>query len=149
MRALSLSLPGDSHVPPGRVAALACVATVAKVQAVARLPMERRAATLLAFVQMLKASAQDDVLDLFDIVVTALFANAAEVGKHTRLRTIRDLDGAALQLRQASGVLMDDTAEDGAVRGRPSPSCRAPHSPRRWSRSTPSSDRRAACTSPR
>ena len=116
VRALALGLPGTAHVPPGRVAALARFATVAKAQAVARLPKERRAATLLAFVRTLDASAQDDVLDLFDIVVTTLFADAAKVGKRTRLRTIRDLDAAALQLRQAGGVLMDDTVEDGAVR---------------------------------
>ena len=116
VRALALGLPGTLHVPPGRVAALARFATVAKAQAVARLPKERRAATLLAFVRTLEASAQDDVLDLFDIVVTALFADAAKVGKRARLRTIRDLDAAALQLRQAGAVLMDDTVEDAAVR---------------------------------
>ena len=116
VRGLASGLPGTAHVPPGRVAALARFAAVAKAQAVARLPKERRAATLLAFVRTLEASAQDDVLDLFDIVVTALFADAAKVGKRARLRTIRDLDAAALQLRQAGGVLMDDTVEDGAVR---------------------------------
>ena len=116
VRALALGLPSTAPVPPGRVAALARFATVAKAQAVARLPKERRAATLLAFVQTLEASAQDDVLDLFDIVVTALFADAAKVGKRARLRTIRDLDDAALQLRRAGGVLMDDAVEDGAVR---------------------------------
>ena len=38
-------------------------------------------ATLLAFVRTLEATAQDDVLDLFDIVVTALFTDAAKVGR--------------------------------------------------------------------
>ena len=61
----------------------------------ARLLKERRAATLLALVRTLEASAQDDVLDLFDVVVTALFADAAKVGKRARLRTIRELDAAA------------------------------------------------------
>ena len=116
LRALALGLPGTAHVPPGRVEALARLATVAKAQAVAQLLKKRRAATLLAFVRMLEASAQDDVLDLFDIVVTALFADAAKVGKRARLRTIRDLDAAALQRGRAGGVLMDDTVEDGAVR---------------------------------
>lgn len=113
---LVVGLPGVAHVPPGRVTALARFATVAKAQAVARLPAERRTATLLAFVRTLEASAQDDVLDLFDIVVTKLFTDAAAVGKRARLRTIRDLDAAALRLRRAGGVLMDDTIEDGAVR---------------------------------
>jgi len=116
VRTLVVGLPGTAHVPPGRVTALARFAMVAKAQAVARLPKDRRAATLLAFVRTLEASAQDDVLDLFDIVVTTLFAEAAKVGKRTRLRTIRDLDAAALQLRHAGGVLMDDTVEDRAVR---------------------------------
>jgi hypothetical protein len=45
------------------------------------MPLEGRTATLLAVVRTLEASAQDDVLDLFDIVVTTLFTGAAKVGK--------------------------------------------------------------------
>ncbi len=116
VRGLAAGLPGTSHVPPGRVTALARFATVAKAQAVARMPEERRMATLLAFVRTLEATAQDDVLDLFDVVVTKLFSDAAAVGKRTRLRTIRDLDAAALKLREAGAVLMDDTIDDSAVR---------------------------------
>ena len=84
---LTVGLPTIDHVPPGRVTALARFATVAKAQAVARMPLERRTATRLAFVRTLKATAQDDVLDLFDIVVTALFTDAVKVGKKARLRT--------------------------------------------------------------
>ncbi len=116
VRGLALGLPGVAHVPPGRVAALARFAAVAKAQAVARMPEERRTATLLAFARILEASAQDDVLDLFDVVVTKLFADAAAVGKRARLRTIRDLDAAALRLHRVGGVLMDDAVEDDAVR---------------------------------
>ena len=116
VRLLTAGLPETLHVPPGRVAALARFATVAKAQAVARMPEERRMATLLAFVRILEATAQDDVLDLLDIVVTKLFSDAAAVGKKTRLRTIRDLDAAALKLRHAGAVLMDDTVDDAAVR---------------------------------
>jgi hypothetical protein len=47
VRLLTTSPPGTSHVPPGRVTALARFATVAKAQAVARMPAERRMATLL------------------------------------------------------------------------------------------------------
>ena len=89
-------------IAPDRIYEDTCSGTVTSRPGLARaldgsrLPKERRAATLLAFVQMVEATAQDDVLDLFDSVVTALFANAAEVGKHARLRTIRDLDSAAL-----------------------------------------------------
>ena len=113
---LTAGVPETSHVPPGRVAALARFATVAKAQAVARMPEERRMATLLAFVRILEATAQDDVLDLLVIVVTKLFSDVAAVGKKTRLRTIRDLDAAALKLRHAGAVLMDDTVDDAAMR---------------------------------
>jgi hypothetical protein len=116
VRLLTAGLPSIGHVPPGRVTALARFATVAKAQAVARLPEERRTATLLAFVRTLEASAQDDVIDLFDIVVSKLFTDAAAVGMRARLRTIRDLDAAALRLRRATGVLMDDAVADSAVR---------------------------------
>jgi hypothetical protein len=95
---------------------LARFATVAKAQAAARLPEQRHMATLLAFVRTLEASAQDDVLDLLDVVVTKLFSDAAAVGKRARLRTIRDLDAAALKLRRAGAVLIDDTIKDAAVR---------------------------------
>jgi hypothetical protein len=69
VRLLALGLPIVAHVPLGRVMALARFATLAKAQAVARMPRERRTATLLAFVRTLEASAQDDVLDLFETVV--------------------------------------------------------------------------------
>jgi hypothetical protein len=131
VRLLTAGLPGIGHVPPGRVTALARFATVAKAQAVARLPGERRTATLLAFVRTLEASAQDDVLDLFDIVASKLFADAAAVGKRARLRRIRDLDAAALRLRRATGVLMDVAAV--------TPSARET-----MSRSSPRSKRRTA-----
>ena len=123
--------------------ALARFATVAKAQAVARMPLERRTATLLAFVRTLEATAQDDVLDLFDIVVSTLFTDAAKVGKKARLRTIRDLDAAALQLRRAGGVLMDEAVEDDAVREAAFALVPRTHWRQRWSRSTPSSDRPA------
>ena len=116
VRLLALGLPTIAHVPPGRVTALARFATIAKAQAVARMPLERRMATLLAFLRTLEASAQDDVLDLLDIVVTKLFSDAAKIGKRARLRTIRDLDAAALKLRRAGAVLMDEAVEDVAVR---------------------------------
>ena len=44
----------------------------------------RESPTLLGFVQRVEASAQDDVLDLFDIVVTALFADVTKIGKQGR-----------------------------------------------------------------
>ena len=47
----------------------------AKAKAVSRMPDER---TLLAFIRALEASTQDDVLDLLDVIVTKIWANAAQ-----------------------------------------------------------------------
>jgi hypothetical protein len=55
------------------------------------------------------------VLDLLDVFVTKAFADAAAVGKRARRHTMRDFDAAALKLRQAGGILMDDTVADAAV----------------------------------
>jgi hypothetical protein len=116
VRALAEGLPATDRVPPGRVAALARHAGAARAQAVARMSKERRAATLLAYVRTLEATAQGDVLDLFDAVVTRLSADAEAAGERTRLRTLRDLDAAALRLGQACAVLFDETTPDAAVR---------------------------------
>jgi hypothetical protein len=81
------------------------------------LPDERRIATLLAYIRTLEASAHDDVLDLFDVVVTDMFADAKAAGHKERLGYIRDLDAAALLLRQACTILLDEsTPPDRAVR---------------------------------
>ena len=116
VRTLACGLPPTDRVPPGRVAALARHAGAARAQAVARMPKARRAATLLAYVRTLEATAQDDVLDLFDAVVTRLSADAEEAGERARLRTIRDLDAAALRLEKACAVLFDGNTSDAAVR---------------------------------
>jgi TnpA family transposase len=116
VRALAANLPDVDRVSPGKVASLARFASAAKAQAVARLPGERRAATLLAFVRTLEASASDDVIDLFDTVSTSMFASADAKAKELRMRSIRDLDVAALRLRDASLVLLDDNTPDAEVR---------------------------------
>ena len=56
------------------------------------------------------------MLDLFDVVVTGMFADAKAAGQKERLGDIRDLDAAALLLRQACAVLLDESTPDRAVR---------------------------------
>ena len=109
-------LPSLDRLPTSRITGLARFASAAKAQAVERLPDERRVATLLAFVRTLEATAHDDVLDLFDVIVTDMFADAKVAGQKDRLGSIRDLDAAALILRQACAVLLDDSMPDRTVR---------------------------------
>jgi hypothetical protein len=116
IRAITNELPSTDRLPPGKVSSLARFAVAAKAQAVARLPPDRRAATLLAFIQTLEASAGDDVIDLFDAVTTSMFAQAATASKEARLRSLRDLDAAALKLRDAAIVVLDPKTPDAEVR---------------------------------
>ena len=116
IRALGAGMPEVDRLPPGKVAALARFASAAKAQAVARLPDERRAATLLAFVRTLEAAAGDDVLDLFDAVCSSMFTSADAAAREARLRSLRDLDAAALRLRNAGAVVLDEGTPDAEVR---------------------------------
>jgi TnpA family transposase len=113
---LAAGLPSIDRLPKTRILALARFAGAAKAQAVARLPDERRAATLLAFIRSLEASAQDDVLDLFDLIVTRLFVEAVRKGREARLRTLRDLDAAALTLNKVCALVLDSAVADGDLR---------------------------------
>jgi len=107
IRALADGLPELDRVPPGKAAALARFASAARAQAVSRLPDDRRVSTLVAFIRTLEASAGDDVIDLFDAVSTTMFARAQAVSREARMRSLRDLDVAALKLRDASTVDAD------------------------------------------
>lgn len=107
IRTLASGLPSIERLPPGKVTALARFASAAKAQAVSRLPADRRAATLLAFIRTLEASAGDDVIDLFDAVTTSMVSEASSAAKLARLRSLRDLDAAALKLRDAAVVILD------------------------------------------
>lgn len=116
IHAITSELPSTDQLPPGKVSALARFVVAAKAQAVARLPPDRRAATLLAFIHTLEASAGDDVIDLFDAVTTSMFAQAATASKEARLRSLRDLDAAALRLRDAAIIVLDPETPDEEVR---------------------------------
>eukprot|EP00887_Chlorella_sp_A99_P003771 scaffold31.g3771.t1 len=117
VRGLGIKLPG-THVPPSRIAALARFANTVKVSAVARLPDARRIATLVAFVHCLEASAQDDALDVLDLLLRELFTRAEKEDRKVRQRTLKDLDRAASTLAQACRMLLDPGLPDGELRER-------------------------------
>src|SRR6266508_6821234 len=64
VRALALPRLTIRHIPPSRVHSLARFAMTDRAQPIDRMPDERKTATLLAFVQLLEATAHDDVLDI-------------------------------------------------------------------------------------
>ena len=116
IRSLGIDVGLSLRIPPGRVQALARFASTAKAAAIERLPEERRFAILVAFAITLEATASDDALDLLDILITEIFAEATKVGEKSRLRTLKDLDAAASQLGQACRVILDFSVPDSDLR---------------------------------
>jgi TnpA family transposase len=106
----------SGRIAPTRIQALARFAATAKASAVQRLPDERRVATLVAFILNLETVALDDALDLLDIVITEIFSDAKNAGEKARLRRIKDLDAAAIQLSQVCRLILDQNVPDAALR---------------------------------
>src|SRR4029453_16775133 len=88
----------------------------ARAQGIQRMPAERGMATLVAFACMLKANAQDDALDVLDRLLTDLLARVDKQERQRRLRTIGDLDAAALLLHDISLVVLDRATSDHSLR---------------------------------
>jgi hypothetical protein len=115
IRALGVSDFSLDHLPLNRFRALARYAAAARAQAIARMAAERRMATQLAFAQAFERTAMDDALDLFDLLVTDIVRGAHKEGEKERLRTLHDLDTAALQLWDALQVMLDENVEAAAI----------------------------------
>jgi TnpA family transposase len=116
IRALGVSPVGMAPLPPGRVQALARYAAAAWAASIARMPPERRIATLVAFAHVFETVAQDDALDLLQQLITQCLARAEHTGEKARLRTIHDLDAAAIHLNVVCKVVLDLQCADGQLR---------------------------------
>ncbi|HTF72194.1 MAG TPA: hypothetical protein VK638_56945 [Edaphobacter sp.] len=77
---------------------MARYAAAAKAQAIARMPFDRRIATLLAFVIVYETEAQDDAVDLLNQMLSIVLRKADNKGKAERLRAIPNLDRAVLPM---------------------------------------------------
>ena len=118
VRELGIKLPTAARIPATRVAALARFAGAAKVSAILRLPNPRRLATLVAFVHCLEATAQDDAIEVLEVLLRKLFGDAIKADKKARLRTLKDLDQAAATLASACQMLLDASLPDDELRTR-------------------------------
>jgi hypothetical protein len=58
---------------------------------------------------VLEATAQDDAVDVLDLLIEDVLHRAEADGERARLRTLRDLDAAALRLRDACLVVLEET----------------------------------------
>ncbi len=105
-----------ARLPPGRIKTLARYAAAAWAATIARMSAERRLATLVAFAHVFEAVAQDDAIDLLNQLITQCLARAENKGEQERLRTIHDLDAAAIQLKDVCKVVVDPNCSDRALR---------------------------------
>ena len=67
-------------------------AGAAKASAILRLPLLRRLAKLVAFGHCLKASVQNDAVEVLEVIRREFFGDAVKTDKNTRLRSFKDLD---------------------------------------------------------
>lgn len=109
LRAMGAGALDLVRIPPRRIRMLARYAAAARAQAIARMSEDRQIATLVAFAREYESLAQDDALDLFDLLIAKLLNEARDEGQRERIRTLHDLDDAALTLAHACELLLGET----------------------------------------
>lgn len=116
IRALGVGDIGLERFPPSRIDTLARYAAKTPAAMLARMPDERRIATLLAFAKTFEMIALDEALDVFDSLMADVLRDAKHAREKARLRTLRDLDAAALALHEACAIVLDDAIPSDEVR---------------------------------
>ncbi len=74
------------------------------------MPQQRKLAVLTAFVKAQEITALDDAVDVLDMLILDIIREAKKTGQK-RLRTLKDLDQAALLLARACALLLDDNTD--------------------------------------
>lgn len=89
---------------------------MASVKYIARMPQQRKLAVLTAFVKAQETAALDEAVDVLDMLILDITRAAKKTGQKKRLRTLKDLDRAALILARACSLLLDEQADDAELR---------------------------------
>ncbi|MET0192752.1 MAG: Tn3 family transposase [Hyphomicrobiaceae bacterium] len=113
IRGHGLGLAPFLDLPAAPLGRLARSARSAKLANLAALHEPRRTATLVALFQTLEATALDDAVELFDALAGDIVSQAEEAHRKSRLRSLRDLDAAAIMLRDVGQHVVSD--EDDAL----------------------------------
>jgi len=107
IRAFDLRPSPPKGVP---AASLERLARAGKPSAIAALQEPRRTATVAALFHTLEAAAQDDAAELAEALITDLVKDAEAADKKARLRSLRDLDDAAILLRDMAKLVFEEDA---------------------------------------
>ncbi len=116
LRDLGIRELNFSRIPPVWLKSLARYAATGWAPNIARMPEDRRTATLVAFAYAYTAETLDDALDLLDMLIADIATSAKTLGQKKRMRSLRDLDQAALALAEVCSILLDDGHTDDEVR---------------------------------
>ncbi|TXI95280.1 MAG: Tn3 family transposase [Burkholderiaceae bacterium] len=106
IRDLGIGQINFGNIPKAKVNHLARYVTVSWAPSIARMPDDRRMAVLLAFAYVYETKALDDALDLLDMLITEITAQAKRLGEKKRIRSLGDLDKAALKLSDFSDLFI-------------------------------------------
>lgn len=115
LRALGVSDIQFAELPMTRIRAMAYQAASLKTYRIANFRKDRRMATLLAFAFVYETRALDDALDLFFTLLALVFSRAILAGEKERLRTLKDLDAAALEAARTCRLALDPEVRDKTV----------------------------------
>ena len=110
IRAFDLRPSPPQGVPAASLERLARVARAGKPSAIAALQEPRRTATVAALFHTLETAAQDDAAELAEALITDLVKDAEAADKKARLRSLRDLDDAAILLRDMARLVFEEDA---------------------------------------
>ncbi|MBL5829230.1 Tn3 family transposase [Serratia fonticola] len=116
LRSLEFSCLNFTGLPAVQLRNLARYAGMASVKYISRMPEERRLAILTAFVKAQEISALDEAVDVLDMLILNITREAKKTGQKKRLRTLKDLDRAALLLARACALLLDEDTGDDLLR---------------------------------
>lgn len=108
LRKLGIRSLDISRIPPVRLKHLARHVAQISTYKLARMPEDRRVASLVAFVYAFEATTLDDALDVLDLLIADIAAEAKKRGKKNRLRTLKDLDKAAIIAAEACTLILDE-----------------------------------------
>lgn len=89
VRAIGVSKLALPNIPPSRLKILSRTAFTARAQTIERMPVARRIATLLAFAHDIEAIAQDDVLEILELLTKELLSKSVREGKKNACAPLR------------------------------------------------------------
>lgn len=83
---------------------------------ISKMPKDKRIAMLVSFIYIYEIQALDDVLDLLDMLTSAIILSAKRNGEQNRLRTLGDLDKSASELARFAQLFLDNEPKKNLVK---------------------------------